>query len=388
VEITFKDVLSRSWALGAGAPSRPGVAAWRLQAWRYLFATVLVAAAGILTSVTMPDHTTNSFEWFQAAVVLAAWYGGVGPGVVAAIQSSLVIDYVFLPPYFAFDLGPSDLVRVLIFCAVAILTSLLNGKLKRANADLTRGQRDLETKIRERTMELSAANRNLVQEIAQRNEAEQAILDVSNREQRRLGQDLHDGLSQTLAGVKLMTERVKRELQSGAPPDPGKVALIETRLAEALTFVETVSRGLYPVELESNGLMAALEELARNTGRLHPMDCRFRCPRPVAVSDGAVANHVFRIAQEAVANAVKHARAKRIQVRLTRRGARIVLAVADDGVGLAGAPARNGMGMKLMEHRARIMNGHLRVISGVRGGTVVRCSFPAVTVAGHPSHGG
>jgi len=379
--------LTRSWPPEHAAPSRAGLPAWPRQASVYCLATALVAAAAGLTQVTMPNYNTHFFEWFQAAVVLTAWVGGVGPGVVAAIQSSLVIDYFSLPPYHAFQLGPNDLARVLIFGAVAILTSLLSGKLKRANAVLTRSQEELEERIRERTQELSLANKSLVREIAQRNEAEKAILDVSNREQRRLGQDLHDGLSQTLAGVKLMTERVKRELQDGAPPDSGKVALIEARLAEALTFVDTVSRGLYPVELESNGLMAALEELTRNTGRVHPLACRFLCPRPVSVADGAVANHVFRIAQEAVANAVKHAQAARLHVRLVRSGPRVDLSIADNGVGLGRVPGRNGMGMKLMEQRARIMNGTLRVRSGLRGGTVVRCSFPSGSLEQAGSHG-
>lgn len=356
---------------------RAGDSPWHDHLVQYSVAVFVVALATILTFWTIPGSNIHFFEWFQAGVVVTAWYGGVGPGVLAATVSSLVIDYDFIPPLHAFGMGPSDLLRLVIFEAVAILTSLLSGRLKRANAELTRGQEELEERILERTKELSTANLSLIREIAQRNEAEKAILDVSNREQRRLGQDLHDGLSQTLAGVKLMTERVKREIQAGTQPESGRVALIEARLSEALTFVDTVSRGLYPVELETNGLMAALDELTKNTARVHPMICTFVCQRPVSLADSAVANHVYRIAQEAMANAVKNGHAQRIRVRLLARGNRVVMTVADNGIGLKNAPVRKGMGIKLMEHRAQIINGRLRFRSGGRAGTFIRCSFPA-----------
>lgn len=317
----------------------------------YGFAFLTSVFAGLLTRWTDPFlHTTYFFEFFQAAVVLSAWYGGLGPGVVAATVSFLILDYYFVPPINVFTIGP-DLLRLIVFGAVAILTSALSAKLRKAN-------------------------RRLTKEISQRMESEKAIMEISNREQRRLGQDLHDGLSQTLAGIKLMTERVKQELKEKSAPETTKMAVIESRLAEALTFVDTVSRGLYPVELETNGLMAALEELAVKISKVYPVVCRFQCRRPVPLHDSATANHVYRIAQEAVINAIKGGKAKRIHLKLYHRGDHVILTVADDGIGLGNGPLRKGMGLKLMEYRTRVINGSLRFRSRPNGGTWVRSSFP------------
>jgi signal transduction histidine kinase len=339
----------------------------------YAFALGTSVLAGVLTSQVGPVMGSASFfGFFHMAVVLSAFYGGLGPGILAATTSFLILDCFFIPPLNAFALGP-HLFQLVLFGVVAVVTSLLSGKLKKGKRELQLAHDELEERIRLRTDELSQANRRLVDEVAQRREAERTILDVSAREQRRLGQDLHDGLCQTLAGVRLMVEDL-REKAGGGSRD---LEVIEAQLTQALDQAYTISRGLYPVELETNGLMSALEELAAKISTIHPVRCRFRCPRPVPIHDIAVATHLYRIAQEAVVNGIKGGKASLVHLTLLDRGARAVLSIADNGTGLGNGPVRKGMGLKIMEHRARMIDAELRLRSRPKGGTVVTCSFPA-----------
>jgi len=347
----------RSSRLGYGVAITASVLAWAVTKWAGPF----MASA-------------SCSEFFYMAVVVSAFYGGLGPGILSATLSFFMLDYLLVPSRSAWALGP-HLLRLVLFEALAIVTSLLSGRLKKAKREIQRAQVQLENHIRRRTEELSQTNERLVEEVAQRREAEKAILDVIDREQRRLGQDLHDGLCQTIAGVRLMVEDLRGKVGGGSRD---LAEMIEGQLTEALDQAYAIARGLYPVELETNGLTPALEELAAKMSKIHPVRCQFRCPRSVGIHDNAVATHLYRIAQEAVINAIKGGKASRIRVRLRHRGAMMVLSIADNGTGLAGGPARQGMGLKLMEHRARLINAELMFRSRSGGGTLVTCSFPAL----------
>ena len=350
---------------------------WNLRASRLGYGVAIVASvlAWAVTRSVSPFMATQPFcGFFDLGVVVSAFYGGLGPGILSATLSFLMLDDFFVPPPSAWALGP-HLLRPVLFGALAILTGLLSGRLKRAKRELERARVELENRIRRGTEELSRANERLVEEVAQRREAERAILDVSDREQRRLGQDLHDGLCQTIAGARLLVEDLRGKVGGGSQD---LAETIEGQLTEALDQAYAISRGLYPVELETNGLTSALEELAAKMSKIHLVRCHFRCPQSVAICDNAVATHLYRIAQEAVINAIKGGKADRIHVRLGHRGAMVVLSIADNGTGLASGPARRGMGLKLMEHRARLINAELTFRSRSRGGTLVTCSFPVL----------
>jgi signal transduction histidine kinase len=274
-----------------------------------------------------------------------------------AITGIVIGLHFLISPYINRD---AFLFLLAIFLS-AILTSLLIARLKEANSTLKNALVDLE--------------KRLTHEIAQRNEAEKTILEVSNREQRRLGQDVHDGLSQILVGVKFITEELKEDLKTHGLPQAKSAALIESRLSEALAQSDLISRGLTPVELESNGLMPALEELATKVSKIHPVRCRIKCFFPVDIHDSTITTHIYRIAQEAVMNAIKGGKAKNITIQLRRRQSMILLSVTDDGIGFHKKPLRQGMGLKIMEYRTRMINGSLHFQSRSRGGTRVTCSF-------------
>jgi PAS domain S-box-containing protein len=209
-------------------------------------------------------------------------------------------------------------------------------------------------------------------------QSEAQILEISDREQARIGQDLHDGLCQQLVGLAFDANSLDHQLAKTGRSEAAAARRIADRLDQAITEARQLSRGLFPVRLEGDGLPSALEELARTTRERSCIVCDFESDGPVLVPDGSLATHLYRIAQEAVNNAVKHARPKLIVIRLRLHAERIELTVEDDGTGLDPAPAIKpaGLGLHIMEYRARTLGGTLQIARGADGGTLVSCCVP------------
>jgi PAS domain S-box-containing protein len=218
-------------------------------------------------------------------------------------------------------------------------------------------------------------------DITERRRLEQEIIEVSDREQIRIGQDLHDGLCQVLAGINMLAVVLKRELAANARPEAADAEAIAAYASKAVAQARAVSRGLSPVELETHGLMAALEELAASTEKLFKVRCQFVCQDHVLIRDNAKATHLYRIAQEAISNAVKHGQAANITITLSDGDRTGHLIITDDGSGFAGAaPSQGrgkGMGLRTMNYRATIIGATLAIESLQPRGTRVTCSFPA-----------
>lgn len=205
-------------------------------------------------------------------------------------------------------------------------------------------------------------------------EKNREILQISDYEKQRIGQDLHDGLGQHLGGIELMIQVLEQQLAGESKIGAARAGEIARHVREAMRQTRMLARGLSPVVQESEGLMCGLEELAATTETLFKISCSYRCHPPVLVDDNAAATHLYRIAQEAVNNAVKHGKAKRIEIGLTSTEGRISLAVHDDGVGIARSPRTKGMGLRIMRYRAGMIGGSLVVQKGAHGGTTVVCS--------------
>ena len=213
-----------------------------------------------------------------------------------------------------------------------------------------------------------------VRDITERKRLEQEILEISNREQRRIGQDLHDGLCQELAGIQLMAEVLQQDLKSKR--DSTQAGKIADSVRRAISHTRMLARGLSPVEVENNGLMSALHELAQNTAALFHIECAFECPVPVLVRDNAAATHLYRIAQEAINNAIKHGHAKSIAIHLTSTGGKAQLKIEDNGAGFqTPAPNHDGMGLQIMKYRSEVIGAKLTVAPGCERGAVVTCEF-------------
>ena len=229
-----------------------------------------------------------------------------------------------------------------------------------------------------KALEQIERDRRLAGAEAERKDLEQQILKISEREQRRIGQDLHDGLGQHLAGIELMAQALEQKLNSKThAAQAGKIA---SHVRDAIRQTRALARGLSPVELDSGGLMSALNELATNVQEMFRVECVFRCDAPVLLRENTVATHLFRIAQEAVSNGIKHGRATRLELSLADCGGQLVLTIRDNGRGLPAEQAQNsGMGLRIMHYRAAVIGGSLTVQRGAEGGTTVVCSVPHAT---------
>jgi len=238
---------------------------------------------------------------------------------------------------------------------------------KQVEAILIRSQQELEAIVRERTDELR-------KEMLQRLHLEQQILEISEREKRRIGQDLHDGLGQELAGIGFLASSLRGKLAKISREDAANVARISKLLSGAIQQVRALSRGLHPVKADPEALMSALTELAGSVRKLQGIACSFKCPRPVRVHDQHVATNLYRIAQEAVHNALRHGRPKRIWLSLTQDDGALTLEVRDNGSGIKKRRrSHKGIGLEIMRYRATIMGASCSVEPGPRRGTVVRC---------------
>ncbi len=229
--------------------------------------------------------------------------------------------------------------------------------------------------------EVRLADRRLftgfIRDITERKRLEKEILEISEREQRRIGQDLHDGLCQHLAGIELMSQVLEQKLARRSKDAAARAGDIAKNVREAIRHTRLLARGLSPVTLESEGLMSALQELALNTQKIFGVTCRFDCDPPVLVRDYPTATHLFRLAQEAVSNAIKHGKAKRILIRLKDEGGRITLSIVDSGLGFpVKIPKSKGMGLRIMQSRAGMIGGTLAIERNAVGGASVTVMAP------------
>jgi PAS domain S-box-containing protein len=216
-----------------------------------------------------------------------------------------------------------------------------------------------------------------IRDITERKQLEKEILEISDREQRRIGQDLHDGLCQQLAGIELMSQVLAQKLTPKSKAHARQVNQIASHVRDAISHTRSLARGLSPVTIESEGLMSALHELATDTETIFRVQCRFDFDEPVEVHDHAAATHLFRIAREAVSNAVKHGKARRVVISLRETRGRIILRVSDNGKGFPKrTPKNKGMGLRIMQSRAGMIGGAIAMERNNSGGMSVICAVP------------
>ncbi len=216
----------------------------------------------------------------------------------------------------------------------------------------------------------------VARDITERKRLEREIIEISNREQQRIGQDLHDGLGQELTGIELLCQVLEQKLAGKAKAESKLAGKIAEHIRDTISHTRKLARGLSPVELEINGFTSALQELAAHAQNLFHVECRLECPELVLIRNNVFATHLFRIVQEAVNNAVKHGRAKHIHISVLPAGDKIIMQVADDGIGCAKASPKNaGMGLHTMKYRAGVVGATLEVRSSAGAGTKVICVF-------------
>ncbi len=205
---------------------------------------------------------------------------------------------------------------------------------------------------------------------------EQEIITISEREQQRIGRDLHDEVCQYLAAIGFTASMLKQQLENQSHTLAKTAGDIASLLQDAAMRTRDLARGLSPVDRDEGGLESALEELASTTSRLAGISCSVICPETVPITDNIQAIHLFRIAQEALSNALKHGHAKSVVIALEATDGTCSLRVSDDGVGFNTLPGeRKGMGLSIMRYRARMISGKLEIQQNSPAGTVVVCTI-------------
>ncbi len=223
----------------------------------------------------------------------------------------------------------------------------------------------------------------MAEDITARKQIEKEVIEISDREQRRLGLDLHDGICQQLVSVAFAADVLRKDLSVKSPPDAVRLERITALLDNAILQARHLSQALYPMNLIGSGLVFSLRELAAGTNRAGQLACEVRCAEGVAVSDAALATHLYRIAQEAVHSAAALANPTRIEISLRQQDDNLVLDITDDGRN-GGEDRQFGLGLSIMRHRANLAGGKLQVRRLPAGGTVVSISVTAPKPAPPP----
>ncbi len=326
---------------------------------------IVTVSLGLVLVVGVADYLTGHeilfSTFYLAAVALAAWSVGrvfavvisvlsVGAWLLGDVYSGAAYSQPFVPVWnAAIILG--------FYLVVVWLLASLRGM-----------QRELESRVRQRTVALT-------EEMAERARLEREILEIGEAERRRIGHDLHDSLGQLLTGTALATQVLGEKLSARGLTEAADAERIVGLVEEAVELTRGLSRGLHPVEVEAGGLAEALRVLAESTRARMNVDCGFHCEGPVQVPDAERAMHLYRIAQEAVNNAMKHGHARSIVIRLERTLDGVLLTIRDDGVGLPEPRLRGqGLGLRIMAYRASMIGAEFDIRRDGQG-TVVTCEL-------------
>lgn len=223
----------------------------------------------------------------------------------------------------------------------------------------------------------------IAEDITERKLVEKEVIEINDRERARLGRDLHDGICQQLVSIAFATDLLRRDLAAKSPGEAARAAKITTLLDSAITQARSLSHALSPVNLAGDGLAVALRGLAVSMNQGAGVVCGADCAENVFIHDHAVATHLYRIAQEAVQNAIKHAHPTQVVIRLAQEGETIRLAITDNGrVSDGESEHRFAAGLSIIKFRANIAGGTLQVQRAPTGGTTMACAFQQKAATG------
>ena len=314
---------------------------------------LLIALLGYLDFLTGYEQSLLLF--YLVPIALATWFEGLLFGLIfsaLSLSAWIASDIAAGIPTVGFwNLGMGAAAYALFAVLLHKLRALL---------------RDLDQRVRDRTVALR-------REIAERERLDKEIAEVADRERLLLGQELHDGLCQHLTGTALTAQALRERLASRSAGEVAQAEQVVRYIEEGIDMSRNLARGLFSPELEADGLMVALHGLAENMTERFRVPCTFDSDGVISVGDTMVATQLYRIAQEAVMNAIKHAKARQIDIRLIETETELELVVSDDGVGLSHESQHEGLGLRLMAHGAALVGADFRVKRRGDGGTVVLC---------------
>lgn len=375
----------------------PPLLVWLSRTRPVLSSSNVLELIGLLATLVAVSHTIfgapelavqgyypASLAVFPFIIWGALRFGQWGASLVTLVVSVLAIwGTTQGTGPFVVDQPVDSLVRWCAFAIVVAVTGLLLAasvaEQRRAQAELKASHDELERRVGERTRDLSRSNADLRREMSERRHLETQLIRVSEEQQQAIGRELHDGLGQHLTSLALFSATLRQQLAEWAQPEAEAAARRIVDLAnQASAMTRSMARGLYPAELALGGLTAALAQLAEHTRSLPAMDCVFHADPNLQVRDPLVAINLYRIAQEAISNAVKYSQARQLRIDLTRVIGAHRLCVSDDGIGLDPRQARHdqGVGMHSMRYRASLLGGTFEVLANRPSGTRISVLYP------------
>lgn len=222
----------------------------------------------------------------------------------------------------------------------------------------------------------------ILRDITDRKKMEAAVLQIAEAEQRRIGQELHDDAQQQLAGLTMIARHAVDSLTPFVAQEP-KLAEVQAKfervvkgLRDANQSLRELARGLVPLQVDAHGLADVLARLANQISESHSIRCKFATEDGIDIEDNTAATHLYRIAQEAVNNALKHSQAQEISIQLRHDNSMVVLEIVDNGTGIVDQSECTGRGLQIMAYRAGMIGGILTVRRNPGGGTLVSCGLP------------
>jgi PAS domain S-box-containing protein len=250
-------------------------------------------------------------------------------------------------------------------------------RLKQAETELRRSHEELETRVRDRTAALSAANSALQAAMGERRRLEHELLDITEKERRRIGLDLHDDLGQKLSGVALMAKGLQLKLAKQRSGDAKEAGQIHKLIEQAMDHASDVAHDLATLDFRENDLPQALKQLTGHARDSFGISCQFKTARNVPPLETNVIRQLYKIAQEALTNAIKHGKTRQVRIELALDTNRLLLTVRNEGVPFPSVVSRTaGMGLRIMNYRANLIDASLEIKPARPNGTMVSCSVP------------
>jgi signal transduction histidine kinase len=337
----------------------------RLETWSKR--SLMTVCLGIVAVVGLVDYLTGYetffFIFYLAAVFLAVWFVNVSFGVLISALSvtAWVSTNIAAGERYSSYFVPiwNATIMFLFYLVVVVLL-----------AKLRTLQQELESRVRQRTAALN-------EEIRERTRLQKELLETAEQEQRRIGRDLHDSLCQHLTGTAFVGHVLGQKLADKSLPEKVEANRLVELIEEAIELTRKLARGMHPIDMQAGGLMDNFQELADTVSERFKVVCQFECHQAALLDDADVATHLFRIAQEAVSNAIRHGKARHINICLDSADNETVLTITDDGSGLP-ENARNakGMGLRIMAYRADMIGATFNLERLPTQGTRVTCARP------------
>jgi signal transduction histidine kinase len=388
-EITFADfgLTWLAWWLGDGmgvlviSPvllagfSMAGALPTRFSSKKALEAFVLIITLSVVGQTIFGNPKFAGLDYFPVSLAIfpfviwsALRFGTIGAASVALITSLLAINGTVqgTGPF----AGNSSMNSLFLWCLFAdlmaitglILAAVDSGR-KQAVAALRVSNEILDSQVQERTGELLQANLELHAALAERWRLQMEMNQISEERQKMIGQELHDGLGQQLTGIAFLVSSLSDTLGAKAAPEEPIMNQVKNLLCEAMSVIRSLSRGLYPVALETGGLSSALQHLAEYAQMTSGVECTHRVTASTIIVDKAIALNLYRIAQEAVCNSLRHSQAQRIEIKLSEAGEQYMLSIEDNGIGLPDQSKNKSstLGLRSMRCRADLIGAAIEV---------------------------